>query len=136
MAANSLNKVQIIGNLGGAPEQKGNTKEGSLVVNFSVATSEKWKDKQGVWQEKAEWHRITVFGRLAEVAEEYLKKGSKVFVEGKIQYNEYEGKYYTNIIANQMIMLDKKGDTDSSTPSNNSGEQDQDNTKLEEGIPF
>ena len=106
------------------------------MVNFSVATSEKWKDKQGVWQEKAEWHRITVFGRLAEVAEEYLKKGSKVFVEGKIQTNEYEGKYYTNIIANQMIMLDKKGDADSSTQSNNSGEQDQDNTKLEEGIPF
>ena len=134
--ANSLNKVQIIGNLGKDPEQKGNTKDGSLVVNFSVATSEKWKDKQGVWQEKAEWHRITVFGRLAEVAEEYLKKGSKVFVEGKIQTNGYEGKYYTNIIANQMIMLDKKGDADSSTQSNNSGEQDQDNTKLEEGIPF
>ena len=135
--SNSLNKVLIIGNLGKDPEIK-YSKEGTTIASFSVATSEQWKDKvTGEKKEsKTEWHRISAFGRLAEIAEQYLKTGSKVYIEGKIQTNEHEGKYYTGIIANQMVMLDKKSDAGSSAPSNNSGEQKQDNTKFEEDIPF
>ena len=113
MASRGVNKVILIGNLGGDPDLK-NLPSGNAVVSFSVATSESWKDKQtGAQQEKTEWHRIVMFNRLAEVAGEYLKKGSKVYLEGKLQTRKWQGedgadRYTTEIVANQMQMLDSR----------------------------
>ena len=88
--SNGLNKVLILGNLGADPDIK-YTQAGSPVANLSVATSESWKDKTTNEKvEKVEWHRVVVFGRLAEIAEQYLKKGSKIFVEGKLQTRDWE----------------------------------------------
>lgn len=117
MASRGINKVILIGNLGGDPELK-NLPSGNAVVNFSVATSESWKDKQtGAQQEKTEWHRIVMFNRLAEVAGEYLKKGSKVYLEGKLQTRKWQSEdgmehYTTEIVANQMQMLDSRPSAD------------------------
>lgn len=117
MASRGINKVILIGNLGGDPELK-NLPSGNAVVSFSVATSESWKDKQtGAQQEKTEWHRIVMFNRLAEVAGEYLKKGSKVYLEGKLQTRKWQGedgadRYTTEIVANQMQMLDSRSSAD------------------------
>ena len=110
----SVNKAIIIGNLGQDPETR-YTQSGAAVTNISVATSESWKDKNsGEKQEQTEWHRIVFFGRLAEIAGEYLRKGSKVYVEGSIttrkwQDNEGNDKYTTEIKAREMKMLDSKG---------------------------
>lgn len=114
-----LNKVQIIGNLGNDPEVR-YAQSGSAIATISVATTEKWKDKDGNSQERTEWHRVKFFGKLAEIVEKYLSKGSKVYVEGSLRtekYTDKEGveKYTTDIIANEMKMLDGKrgGDGDS-----------------------
>ena len=134
--SSSLNKVIIIGNLGNEPEMNV-TRDGTKIANFSVATSERWRDKTTgeMTNGKTEWHRISCFARTAEIAQDFLKKGSKVYVEGKIVTNEKDGKYYTSIIANQMIMLDKKDDSvSSSSGSEFAPKQDED--KPEEGIPF
>jgi single-strand DNA-binding protein len=110
-----VNKAIILGNLGKDPETR-YMPDGKAVANFSIATSESWKDKStGQAQEKTEWHNITVYGKLAEICGEYLRKGSKVYVEGKLQtrkWQDKEGKdrYTTEIIANEMQMLDGKGD--------------------------
>jgi single-strand DNA-binding protein len=116
----ALNKVQIIGYLGRDPEIR-YAPSGDAVANFSVATTEKWKDKNAQEQkEKTEWHRITVWGRLAEVVGQYLKKGSKVYVEGKLQTRQYDKDgvthYATEIVMQNMEMLDGKppGGDDSS----------------------
>lgn len=109
-----VNKAIILGNLGKDPETR-YMPDGKAVANFSIATSESWKDKStGQAQEKTEWHNITVYGRLAVICGEYLRKGSKVYVEGKLQtrkWQDKEGKdrYTTEIIANEMQMLDGKG---------------------------
>jgi len=105
-----VNKAIIIGNLGQAPETR-YTAGGDAVTNISVATSESWKDKQGQAQERVEWHKITFFGRLAEIAGEYLKKGSKVYIEGSIHTQKWQDqqgndRYSTYIKASQMQMLD------------------------------
>lgn len=84
----SVNLAIIVGNLGSDPEVR--EAGGTLVANFSVATSERWKDRQGNPQERTEWHRITAWGKLAEIARDYLKKGSKVYVQGKLQTRKYE----------------------------------------------
>ena len=139
--SNGLNKVLILGNLGADPDIK-YTQAGSPVANLSIATSESWKDKTTNEKvEKVEWHRVVVFGRLAEIAEQYLKKGSKIFVEGKLQTRDWEDsegkkRYTTEVIAREMTMLDSKGDSDasSSQPSNSASKQD--NDKFEEDIPF
>lgn len=107
-----LNKCTLIGNLGGEVEVR-YTQGGDAVASFSLATSEKWKNKQGERQEKTTWHNIVIWGKLAEVAAEYLHKGSKVYVEGKIDYQKVEKdgqepKYYTKIIVHEMKMLDGK----------------------------
>ena len=113
--ARGINKVILVGNLGNDPEVK-YTQSGSAIASISVATSEAWKDKQtGEQQERTEWHRVKFFGRLAEIAGEYLRKGSQVYVEGSIRYDEFEGqdgvkKYYTDIICDEMQMLGGKGD--------------------------
>ena len=105
----SVNKVIIIGNLGRDPETR-YMPEGGAICNISVATTDKWKDKNGEMQEKTEWHRVAFFGKLAEIAGEYLKKGSQVYVEGRLQTRKWQDKdgadkYSTEIVANQMQML-------------------------------
>ena len=117
-----VNKAIIIGNLGKDPDVR-YTQSGTAVANFSVATSESWKDQQtGDKQEQTEWHNIVIWGKLAEIAGEYLKKGSKVFLMGKLQtrkWKDKEGndKYTTEIVANEMQMLD--GVQQSSASNNN-----------------
>ena len=108
-----LNKATLIGNLGADPEVK-HFPSGGQVTSISIATTRKWKDKQsGAKQEETEWHRVQFFGRLAEVAAEYLKKGSKVYLEGRIKTRKWQDqsgqdRYTTEIIANEMHMLDGK----------------------------
>ncbi|APV49801.1 single-stranded DNA-binding protein [Betaproteobacteria bacterium GR16-43] len=105
----SVNKVILVGNLGRDPETR-YMPEGGAVTNISIATTDTWKDKtSGEKQEKTEWHRVAFFGRLAEIAGEYLKKGSQVYVEGRLQTREWEKdgvkRYTTEIIADRMQML-------------------------------
>jgi single-strand DNA-binding protein len=108
--ARGVNKVILIGNLGSDPEVR-STGGGTTVCSFSLATSESWTDKQsGEKQERTEWHRIKIFGRLGEIAGEYLKKGRQVYIEGSIRTDKFTGKdgvekYFTDIIANEMQML-------------------------------
>ena len=103
-----VNKVILIGTLGKDPETK-YFQDGTAVCNFSVATSESWKDKQGQRQEKTEWHRVTVFRKLAEICGQYLSKGSKVYLEGKLQTRSYEKNgqtlYVTEIVAEEVQFL-------------------------------
>ena len=109
-----INKVILIGNCGQDPEVK-YSQNGSAIVNLSVATSDSWKDKQtGQMQDRTEWHRVVFFNRLAEIAGEYLKKGSKVYIEGKLQTRKWQDqngqdRYTTEIVANEMQMLDSRG---------------------------
>jgi single-strand DNA-binding protein len=112
----SLNKVLLIGNLGKDPETRF-MPNGNAVCNFSIATTESWKDKQsGQKQEKTEWHNISMYGRLAEIAGQYLKKGSSVYIEGRLQTRKWQDKqtgadrYTTEIIADEMKMLGGRGD--------------------------
>lgn len=109
-----VNKVILVGNVGQDPETR-YMPNGGAVTNLSVATSESWKDKNtGEQQERTEWHRIVFYQRLAEIVAEYVKKGSKVYVEGKLQTRSWEQdgvkRYATEIIAHEMQMLDGKGD--------------------------
>jgi single-strand DNA-binding protein len=119
--ARGVNKAIIVGTLGQDPDVK-YTASGSPVVNISVATNENWKDKQtGEAQERTEWHRIVIFGKLAEIAAQYLKKGSQVYFEGKIQTRKWQDKtgqdrYTTEIVANEMQMLGGKQSSGSSVP--------------------
>ena len=112
MSQHGVNKCLIIGRLGGDPEVRF-TPQGHAVANFTVATSESWKDQQGQMQERAEWHRIVLYKRLAEIAGEYLRKGSKIYVEGKLRTHEWQDKngqkrYTTEIVCHEMQMLDGK----------------------------
>ena len=108
--ARGINKVILVGNLGSDPELR-STGSGLSICTFSLATSESWNDKQsGEKQERTEWHRIKIFGRLGEIANEYLKKGRQVYIEGSIRSDKYTGKdgvekYFTDIIASEMQML-------------------------------
>uniref|UniRef100_C6E9H8 Single-stranded DNA-binding protein n=1 Tax=Geobacter sp. (strain M21) TaxID=443144 RepID=C6E9H8_GEOSM len=110
----SLNKVMLIGNLGKDPEVR-YTAGGTAVASFSVATTEKFKGKDGNWEEKTEWHNITLWARLAEIAGEYLSKGKTVYIEGRLQtrkWTDKEGKdrYTTEIVGEKMQMLSSKGE--------------------------
>lgn len=105
----SINKVTLIGNLGKDPEMR-YMPSGEAIANLTLATTDVWKDKAGAKQEKTEWHRISMFGRIAEVAGEYLKKGSSVYIEGRLQTRKWQDKdgqdrYTTEIVANEMKML-------------------------------
>jgi len=114
MARRGVNTVILIGNLGTDPESRF-LPSGGAVTNISLATSESWKDKQtGALQERTEWHRVVFFNRLAEIAAEYLKKGSKVYIMGSLrtrkwQDNNGQDRYTTEIVANDMQMLDSRG---------------------------
>ena len=152
--ARGVNKAIIVGNLGRDPEVR-YTANGSAVANVTVATSESWKDKQsGERQERTEWHRVVFFGRLAEIAEEYLKKGSQVYIEGSIRTQKWQDKesgqdrYTTEIVARDMQMLgsrggeasgasddDYSGAASSATASSGGGASGRD-PDLDDDIPF
>lgn len=117
----SVNKVILIGNLGADPETR-YLPSGDAVTNIRIATSEKWKDKSGEQQEHTEWHRIAFFGKLAEIAGEYLKKGSPVYVEGRIRTRKWQDKesgqdrYSTEIVADRMQLLGGRGASGGAEP--------------------
>ncbi|MBD3609600.1 MAG: single-stranded DNA-binding protein [Gammaproteobacteria bacterium] len=117
MAARGVNKVILVGNLGRDPEVR-YMPAGGAVANITIATSETWKDKQtGQQNEKTEWHRVVMFNRLAEIAGEYLKKGAKVYIEGRLQTRKWQDqqgqdRYTTEIVVNEMQMLDSRGTGD------------------------
>lgn len=122
-----INKVILVGNLGDAPESRA-MPSGEAVVNFTVATSEKWKDKQtGQPVEATEWHRVSAFGRLAEICAQYLQKGSKVYIEGKLHTRKWQDKtgadrYTTEIKAKELQMLDSRGTQSSDRPDHPSNQ--------------
>lgn len=119
-----VNKVILVGNLGKDPEVRYSS-AGKAITNATLATSETWKDRNtGQQQERTEWHRVVFFNKLAEIAGEYLKKGSKVYVEGSLRTRKWQGqdgqdRYTTEIVANEMQMLDSRG---GSTPSQGAGQ--------------
>ena len=107
-----INKAILIGNLGADPEVR-YTQTGTAVANFNLATTEKWKKEDGSFEEKTEWHRVVAFKRLGEICGEYLSKGSKVYIEGRIQTRQWDDKdgikrYTTEIVAREMKMLSPK----------------------------
>ena len=121
MARSGINKVILVGNLGQDPEVK-YTAGGAAVTTLSLATSESWKDKDtGQDQEKTEWHRVVLWRRLAEIAGEYLKKGSKVYIEGQLQTRKWEQdgqtRYTTEVVGRDMQFLDSRGNTSSDNSS-------------------
>jgi len=142
-----VNKVILVGNLGQKPDMK-YTQSNTAVANLSLATSESWKDKDsGDLKTKTEWHRVVYFGKLAEIAQQFLDKGSKVYVEGKLQTRKWQDqagndRYTTEVLGQELTMLDSRADSSgSSFENNNSGmsEEDvnQDNGEFsEEDIPF
>jgi single-strand DNA-binding protein len=110
MAGKSLNRVTLIGNLGKDPEVK-YTPSGTPVAKIALATNERYKDKNGEWQDRTEWHNVVLWQRLAEIAGEYLKKGGKVYVEGRLRTSSWDDKqtnqkkYMTEVVANDLILL-------------------------------
>ena len=128
MASRGINKVIIVGNLGKDPDMK-YMPSGGAVANLTLATSETWKDKTtGEPQEKTEWHRVVMFGRLGEIAGEYLRKGSKIYIEGKLQTRKWQDnngqdRYTTEIVANEMQMLDSRGAGNGADQSFGGGQQ-------------
>jgi len=154
MASRGINKVILIGNLGSDPEVR-YMPNGQAVANLSLATSETWKDKEtGETKEQTEWHRLTLYRRLAEIAGEYLRKGSKVFIEGKIRTRKWtdqsgQERYTTEIIVDEMQMLDKAGETSGGSFQSNarpmnapagsgasSSSQPPSTTEFDDDIPF
>ena len=111
MASRGVNKVILVGNLGQPPEMR-TSPNGSVVANLNIATGEAWKDQQGQLQERTEWHRVVMFGRTAEIARDYLHKGSKIYLEGRLQTRKWQDKngqdrYTTEIVAQEFQMLDR-----------------------------
>ena len=115
MAGKSLNRVQLIGNLGKDPEIK-YTPQGTPVAKLTIATNERFKDKAGEWQDRTEWHNVVLWQRLAEIAGEYLKKGGKVYIEGRLQTRSWDDKqsgqkkYMTEVVANDLVLLGARGE--------------------------
>jgi len=148
-----INKVILVGNLGAKPEVK-YASNGNAISNLSVATSESWTDKStGQKQERTEWHRVSLFGKLAEIAGQYLDKGSKVYVEGKLQTRKYTDKdgierWTTDVVVSgfngTLQMLDRRDDSSSSAPSGDITAKDQvepsitpvSKDEFEDDIPF
>jgi single-strand DNA-binding protein len=115
MAGKSVNKVILIGNLGKDPEVK-YTPSGTPVAKLTLATNERYKDKDGQWQDRTEWHNVVLWQRLAEIAGEYLKKGGKVYIEGRLQTRSWEDKqtnqkkYMTEVVASDLVLLGGRGE--------------------------
>ena len=113
--AGSVNKVILVGNLGKDPEVR-SFPNGGRVANFSIATSERYKDKGGEWQDRTEWHNLVAYAKLAEIVRDYVKKGSKLYIEGKIQTRSWddktsgEKKYRTEVLVNELVLLSGKGE--------------------------
>ena len=143
--ARGINKVIIVGNLGADPDSRA-MPSGNAVTNISVATSESWNDREtGEKQEKTEWHRVVFFNRLAEIAAQYLKKGSQVYVEGRLQTRKWEDKegnerWTTEVVANQMQMLGDRMSNDMSNDNASSSQSSSDNDfstdEFDDDIPF
>jgi single-strand DNA-binding protein len=143
----SVNKVILVGNVGKDPEIR-YSQSGTLVANFSLATNERFKDRCGEWQDRTEWHCIVAWQRLAGIVGEYVAKGSKVYVEGKLQTTSWEDrqsgerKYRTKIVARDMLLLgpreNRDGDHQSPTPNDNEGQRSQASSSEsgDEDIPF
>ena len=133
-----INKAIILGNLGADPETR-YTQSGTAITTLSIATSEQWTDKQsGEKKERTEWHRVKAFGKLAEIAGEYLKKGSTVYIEGQIRTEKYTGKdgverYSTDIVAKEMQMVGPRSQGER-THTQNGGDRTQDG--LDDDLPF
>jgi len=148
-----INKVILVGNLGAKPEVK-YASNGNAISNLSVATSESWTDKStGQKQERTEWHRVSLFGKLAEIAGQYLDKGSKVYVEGKLQTRKWQDqngqdRYTTEVVVSgfngTLQMLDRRDDSNSNTPSEDVSEKSKNDPSItpvskdefEDDIPF
>jgi single-strand DNA-binding protein len=127
----SVNKVILVGNLGKDPEVK-YTPNGTPVAKFSLATNEKFKSRSGEWQERTEWHNIVAWQRLAEIVGEYVKKGSKLYIEGKLQTSSWEDrqsgqmKYRTEICARELVLLGpRENGNDDRPPAHHEGEEDE-----------
>jgi single-strand DNA-binding protein len=140
--ARGVNKVILIGNLGKDPEVR-YMPSGSAVANVTIATSEQWKDKQsGERQERTEWHNVVFFNRLAEIAGEYLKKGSKVYIEGSLRTRKWQDKntgadrYTTEIVASDMQMLDSRGGEGGGQRQHPPREEAMAEPDLDDDIPF
>lgn len=140
--ARGINRVILIGNLGKDPEVR-YTNDGKAIANITLATSESWKDKNtGEQVEKTEWHRVVFFRRLAEVVGEYLKKGSKIYIEGKLQTRKWQDdngqdRYTTEIVASEMQMLDSRGSsTGSSQPQSAPAQAAPSGDEFDDPIPF
>ncbi len=145
----SLNKAMIIGRLGQDPDVR-YTQSNTAVANLSIATSERYKDSTGEWKENTEWHRVVAWGRLAEICQEYLKKGSLVYIEGPIQTRQWEDKegqtrYTTEIKALTMQMLDSKGSgkggdapkkADNSQPVSSNVDLNENFDDIDDDLPF
>jgi single-strand DNA-binding protein len=116
MAGKGVNKVILLGNLGKDPEVKF-TPSGTAVAKFTVATSDRFKDKDGQWQDRTEWHNVTAWARTAEIAGEYLKKGNKVYIEGSLRTHSWDDKqsgqkkYMTEIVVNDLVLLGGRGES-------------------------
>ena len=133
MQKGSLNKVLLIGHLGADPESRFTT-SGSAVTNFNLATNESWRSTEGDTKEKTEWHRVVLFGKMAETAAEYMKKGQLVFVEGRLQTRSWEDKdkvkrYTTEILCDTFTMLGRKNEDGGTSKS-------QKDTDQEDDLPF
>ena len=130
MQKGSLNKVQLIGHLGADPESRFTT-SGSAVANLTLATNESWRSAEGDTKEKTEWHRVVIFGKMAETAAEYMKKGQLVYIEGRLQTRSWEDKdnvkrYTTEVLCDNFTMLGRKSDDGSAPSSSKESEQDDD----------
>lgn len=148
----SVNKAILIGNLGADPEVR-TTPGGSRVATLSLATNRRWTDRSGATQEKTEWHRVVAWNNLAEIAEKYLRKGDRVYVEGRIEYRQWQGqdgqtRYTTEVNARDMVMLGGRGEALSgdslaarSVPATGGGEEPYDDVPAEtleedDDLPF
>lgn len=116
--AGSINKVILVGNLGKDPESR-QTQSGHTLTRFGLATSERWSDKSGERQERTTWHNIKAWGKLGELCGNYLRKGSKVYVEGRLETREDDqGRKFTDVVANDVVFLESRGSSSASTSSN------------------
>ncbi|MGB2768948.1 MAG: single-stranded DNA-binding protein [Candidatus Zixiibacteriota bacterium] len=135
-----VNKVILIGNLGKDPELR-YLPSGQAVTKFSLATGSRWKDKEGQWQDRTDWHNIVAFGKTAEICNEYLKKGSQVYIEGRIQTRSYDDrdgnkKWITEIIAQTMQMLGRKGEAEEEIPETAEEPQTGETKSEDDDLPF
>ena len=140
MQKNSLNKVILIGNLGQDPEARF-TPQGTAVTNLSIATNESWKDQSGEMQDRTEWHRVVMYGRMAETATEYMKKGQMVYVEGRLHTREWEDQNQikrktTEIRCDNFTMLGRRSDAKGQAQNNMSSSPSVSNSEVDDDLPF